>query len=155
MSNNKIAILGLGYVGLPLLQAFSKFYDVIGFDISAERIKDLQTSFSKNNKSYKNDVILSSKKSKLSDADIYIITVPTPLNEDNSPDLSQIESATELVAEYLNKGNIVIYESTVYPGVTEDFCVPILEKISKLNYNCEFYCGYSPERVVLGMIVLH
>jgi len=150
MSNNKIAILGLGYVGLPLLQAFSKFYDVIGFDISAERIKDLQTSFSKNNKSYKNDVILSSKKSKLSDADIYIITVPTPLNEDNSPDLSQIKSATELVAEYLNKGNIVIYESTVYPGVTEDFCVPILEKISKLNYNCEFYCGYSPERVSPG-----
>jgi len=150
MSNNKIAILGLGYVGLPLLQAFSKFYDVIGFDISAKRIKDLQTSFTKNNKSYINDVILTSKKSKLSDADIYIITVPTPLNEDNSPDLSQIKSATELVAEHLNKGNIVIYESTVYPGVTEDFCVPILEKISKLNYNCEFYCGYSPERISPG-----
>tara|TARA_B100001093_G_scaffold305440_2_gene291490 strand:+ start:48002 stop:49237 length:1236 start_codon:yes stop_codon:yes gene_type:complete len=150
MSNNKIAILGLGYVGLPLLQAFSKFYDVIGFDISAKRIKVLQTSFTKNNKSYINDVILTSKKSKLSDADIYIITVPTPLNEDNSPDLSQIKSATELVAEYLNKGNIVIYESTVYPGVTEDFCVPILEKISKLNYNCEFYCGYSPERISPG-----
>ena len=125
MSNNKIAILGLGYVGLPLLQAFSRFYDVIGFDINTNRIKDLQTSFTKNTKSELNDVVFTTKKNKLSDANIYIITVPTPLNEDNSPDLSKIKSATELVAKYLNEGNIVIYESTVYPGVTEDFCVPI------------------------------
>jgi len=150
MSNNKIAILGLGYVGLPLLQAFSRFYDVIGFDINTNRIKDLQTSFTKNTKSELNDVVFTTKKNKLSDANIYIITVPTPLNEDNSPDLSKIKSATELVAKYLNEGNIVIYESTVYPGVTEDFCVPILEKISKLNYNQEFYCGYSPERISPG-----
>jgi len=150
MSNNKIAILGLGYVGLPLLQAFSKFYDVIGFDINANRIKDLQTSFLKNNKSEAQDVVFTTKKNKLSDANIYIITVPTPLNEDNSPDLSKIKLATELVAIHLNEGNIVIYESTVYPGVTEDFCVPILEKISKLNYNRQFYCGYSPERISPG-----
>ena len=150
MSNNKIAILGLGYVGLPLLQAFSKFYDVIGFDISSERISDLQTSLTKDNKSDKNDIIFTSEKSKLSDADIYIITVPTPLKEDNSPDLSKIKLATEIVAQYLNQGNIVIYESTVYPGVTEDFCVPILKKISKLSYNDEFYCGYSPERISPG-----
>ena len=125
MSNNKIAILGLGYVGLPLLQAFSKFYDVIGFDISSKRINDLKSSSIINNKSEVKEVFFTSKKSKLSDANIYIITVPTPLNEDNSPDLSKIKLATEIVAQNLNKGNIVIYESTVYPGVTEDFCVPI------------------------------
>ena len=150
MSNNKIAILGLGYVGLPLLQAFSKFYDVIGFDICTKRIKNLQISCKINNNSKAKDVVFTSKKSKLSDANIYIITVPTPLNKDNSPDLSKIKSATEIVAQQLNKGNIVIYESTVYPGVTEEFCVPILEKISKLSYNHEFYCGYSPERISPG-----
>ena len=128
MSNNKIAVLGLGYVGLPLLRAFSKFYDVIGFDISSKRINDLKSSSIINNKSEVKEVVFTSKKSKLSDANIYIITVPTPLNEDNSPDLSKIKLASEIVAKYLNKGNIVIYESTVYPGVTEDFCVPILEK---------------------------
>ncbi len=150
MSNNKIAVLGLGYVGLPLLRAFSKFYDVIGFDISSKRINDLKSSSIINNKSEVKEVIFTSKKSKLSDANIYIITVPTPLNEDNSPDLSKIKLASEIVAKYLNKGNIVIYESTVYPGVTEDFCVPILEKISKLNYNNDFFCGYSPERISPG-----
>lgn len=150
MSNNKIAILGLGYVGLPLLQAFSKFYDVIGFDICNNRIKHLKFSCKKNNNSKSKAIVFTSKKSKLSDANIYIITVPTPLNKDNSPDLSKIKSATEIVAQYLNKGNIVIYESTVYPGVTEEFCVPILEKISKLIYNHEFYCGYSPERISPG-----
>ena len=150
MSNNKIAVLGLGYVGLPLLRAFSKFYDVIGFDISSKRINDLKSSSIINNKSEVKEVVFTSKKSKLSDANIYIITVPTPLNEDNSPDLSKIKLASEIVAKYLNKGNIVIYESTVYPGVTEDFCVPILEKISKLNYNNDFYCGYSPERISPG-----
>jgi len=150
MSNNKIAVLGLGYVGLPLLQAFSKFYDVIGFDISSKRINDLKSSSIINNKSEGKEVVFTSKKSKLSDSNIYIITVPTPLNEDNSPDLSKIKLATEIVAKYLNKGNIVIYESTVYPGVTEDFCVPILEKISKLNYNNDFFCGYSPERISPG-----
>ena len=146
MSNNKIAVLGLGYVGLPLLRAFSKFYDVIGFDISSKRINDLKSSSIVNNKSEVKEVVFTSKKSKLSDAN----TVPTPLNEDNSPDLSKIKLASEIVAKYLNKGNIVIYESTVYPGVTEDFCVPILEKISKLNYNNDFFCGYSPERISPG-----
>lgn len=150
MSNNKIAILGLGYVGLPLLQAFSRFYEVIGFDISSRRINDIKSSTLINNKSLVNNVFLTSKKSKLSDANIYIITVPTPLNEDNSPDLSKIKLATEIVAQNISQGNIVIYESTVYPGVTEDFCVPIIEKISKLNYNKDFYCGYSPERISPG-----
>ena len=150
MSNNKIAILGLGYVGLPLLQAFSRFYEVIGFDISSKRINDIKSSTAINNKSLVNNVFFTSKKSKLSDANIYIITVPTPLNEDNSPDLSKIKLATEIVAQNISQGNIVIYESTVYPGVTEDFCVPIIEKISKLNYNKDFYCGYSPERISPG-----
>ena len=150
MSNNKIAILGLGYVGLPLLQAFSRFYEVIGFDISSKRINDIKSSTLINNKSLVNNVFFTSKKSKLSDANIYIITVPTPLNEDNSPDLSKIKLATEIVAQNISQGNIVIYESTVYPGVTEDFCVPIIEKISKLNYNKDFYCGYSPERISPG-----
>ena len=150
MSNNKIAILGLGYVGLPLLQAFSRFYEVIGFDISSKRINDIKSSTIINNKSLVNNVFFTSKKSKLSDANIYIITVPTPLNEDNSPDLSKIKLASEIVAQNISQGNIVIYESTVYPGVTEDFCVPIIEKISKLNYNKDFYCGYSPERISPG-----
>ena len=150
MSNNKIAILGLGYVGLPLLQAFSRFYEVIGFDISSKRINDIKSSTIINNKSLVNNVFFTSKKSKISDANIYIITVPTPLNEDNSPDLSKIKLATEIVAQNISQGNIVIYESTVYPGVTEDFCVPIIEKISKLNYNKDFYCGYSPERISPG-----
>ena len=138
ISNNKIAILGLGYVGLPLLQAFSKFYDVIGFDICSKRINDLKSSTTLDKKSDGKDVFLTSKMRKLSDANIYIITVPTPLNDDNSPDLSKIKSATEIVAQNINQGNLVIYESTVYPGVTEDFCVPILEKISKLKYNLEY-----------------
>ena len=150
ISNNKIAILGLGYVGLPLLQAFSKFYDVIGFDICTKRIKNLQISCKINNNSKAKAVVFTSKKSKLSDANIYIITVPTPLNKDNSPDLSKIKSATEIVAQNIKKGNIIIYESTVYPGVTEDFCVPILEKISNLSYNIDFYCAYSPERISPG-----
>ena len=150
MSNNKIAILGLGYVGLPLLQAFSRFYEVIGFDISSKRINDIKSSTIINNKSLVDNVFFTYKKSKLSDANIYIITVPTPLNEDNSPDLSKIKLATEIVAQNISQGNIVIYESTVYPGVTEDFCIPIIEKISKLNYNKDFYCGYSPERISPG-----
>ena len=150
ISNNKIAILGLGYVGLPLLQAFSKFYDVVGFDICTKRIKNLQISCKINNNSKAKAVVFTSKKSKLSDANIYIITVPTPLNKDNSPDLSKIKSATEIVAQNIKKGNIIIYESTVYPGVTEDFCVPILEKISNLSYNIDFYCAYSPERISPG-----
>ena len=103
MSNNKIAVLGLGYVGLPLLRAFSKFCDVIGFDISSKRINDLKSSSIINNKSEVKEVVFTSKKSKLSDANIYIITVPTPLNEDNSPDLSKIKLASEITQNILIK----------------------------------------------------
>ena len=143
--NYKIAIIGLGYVGLPLAISFSKYYKTIGYDINIDRIKELKIN---NNKSL--NLLFTHSHNDLKDANIYIITVPTPVNNDNSPDLSFLESSTRLVSSFLKKGNIVIYESTVYPGVTEDFCVPILEKYSNLVYNFDFFCGYSPERINPG-----
>ena len=150
---NKIAIIGLGYVGLPLAIAFSKHFRVIGFDINLDRINDLNNSldingdvkFRKNqNTLFTNDI------TDIISANIYIITVPTPVKKDNLPDLSMLEDASCKVAKFLKQDDIVIYESTVYPGVTEDICVPMLEKGSKLKYNVDFYCGYSPERISPG-----
>ena len=143
--NYKIAIIGLGYVGLPLALSFSKFYRTIGYDINFNTINNL-------NSKYNNDssILFTSNKDDISNANIYIVTVPTPVYESNLPDLSFLESATQLIASYLKKGDIVIYESTVYPGVTEEICVPILEGISNLKYNTNFYCGYSPERINPG-----
>ena len=150
---NKIAIIGLGYVGLPLAIAFSKYYKVIGFDIDTDRVNELNDSVDSNadisfeiNKNIK----FTDKENDLIVANIYIITVPTPVTSKNIPDLSILERATKTVATYLRKGDIVIYESTVYPGVTEDICVPILEKLSGFKYNTDFYCGYSPERISPG-----
>ena len=149
----KIGIIGLGYVGLPLALAFSRFYDIIGFDIDKDRITQLkesndinldQVSFDKSN------IVFTCDSTNLQDRDIYIITVPTPVNLENNPDLSYLISATEIVSKYVQKDNIIIYESTVYPGVTEDVCVPIIEKISTLVYNHDFFCGYSPERISPG-----
>jgi len=149
----KIGIIGLGYVGLPLAIAFSKHFKVIGFDVNSKRISELNNSIDSNG-----DIIVSindkldftSDENKLASSNIFIVTVPTPVTSNNIPDLSILEIATRMIAKYISKGDIVIYESTVYPGVTEEICVPILEVDSGLKYNFDFYCGYSPERISPG-----
>ena len=150
---HKISIIGLGYVGLPLALAFSKYYKVVGYDINVKRVFDLNKGIDSNldvDVTVNSNLIFSNDKSDLKGSNIYVITVPTPVDNENVPDLSFLKLASEVVANLLNVGDIVIYESTVYPGVTEDFCVPILAKDSGLIYNSEFFCGYSPERVSPG-----
>ncbi len=152
----KIAIIGLGYVGLPLLIYATKKYDCIGFDIDKKIIEDLSKRndarnilTSKEKRSLKN-IKVTDDESSLGNCNVFIVTVPTPIDELKNPDLTSIIHATKLIAKYIKKKDLVIYESTVYPGVTEEICVPIIEKISKLKLNKEFYCGYSPERVNPG-----
>ena len=153
----KICIIGLGYVGLPLSIEFAKKFHVVGYDISNQRIKELKenidTTFEvssrliksvKQNINFVNDIEDAKK------CDIYIITVPTPINKNNSPNLSPLLESTRAVGGILKKKDIVIYESTVYPGVTRDICVPVLEKFSGLIFNKDFFCGYSPERINPG-----
>ena len=133
----KIAIIGLGYVGLPLAIAFSKFYNVVGFDINKERIKNLQNNIDSNcdiDIQNQDNLKFTSIINDIKDSNIYIVTVPTPVTKDNTPDLTLLKSATKMLSTYINKGDIVIYESTVYPGVTEDICVPIIEKNSELIF---------------------
>jgi len=157
-SNYKICIIGLGYVGLPLAIRFSlKGFDVLGFDINKTRIGELKNSIDRNNDMDISDINillngckLTADADDLADRNIFIVTVPTPINEDKTPDLEPIISSSELVGKYLSKNSIVIYESTVYPGVTDDVCTPILEKESGLVFNEDFFTGYSPERVVPG-----
>ena len=159
----KIGILGLGYVGLPLAVAFAQKYNVIGFDINKERVDELNNYNDStleidnvllksvlNRNSGKPGLNLTALESDLKNCNFYIITVPTPIDKFNRPVLTPLENATKTVAALMNEGNIVVYESTVYPGVIEDKMVPIIEKISKLVYNEEFYCGYSPERINPG-----
>ena len=157
---NKIAVIGLGYVGLPLATEFAKQYKVVGFDIDKSRIKELKegkdktgeidlVAFSKVLKA-KNGLQLTTNPKDIADSNIYIITVPTPISNNKQPDLSHLLSATKMVAKVLKRGDMVIYESTVYPGCTEEDCVPVLEKISTLVYNKDFFCGYSPERISPG-----
>ena len=152
----KIGIIGLGYVGLPLAVEFGKVMDVVGFDINQERIDELKKGFDRT-KEVESDELKSSKKltysSDLQDlrsANYFIVTVPTPVDEYKKPDLSPLISASKTVGGVLKKGDIVIYESTVYPGCTEEDCVPILEKASGLKFNVDFFCGYSPERINPG-----
>ncbi len=157
-SNYKICIIGLGYVGLPLAARFAlKGFDILGFDINRARIEELKNSIDRNNdidssevKNLANGAKLSSNEEDLKDRNIFIVTVPTPINEDRTPDLNPIIGSSELVGKYISKGSIVIYESTVYPGVTDDVCTPILEKESGLVFNEDFFTGYSPERIVPG-----
>tara|TARA_Y100001954_G_scaffold224849_1_gene264688 strand:+ start:1303 stop:2583 length:1281 start_codon:yes stop_codon:yes gene_type:complete len=160
----KIAIIGLGYVGLPLAVAFSKKFRVIGYDINDIRVKELLdghdntlevsneilTKMIQNFKGGKSGFFPTTNENKLSDCDIYIVTVPTPTDKNKRPVLTPLREASKLVGKYLSKDNVVIYESTVYPGVTEEFCVPIIEKISNLSLNEDFYVGYSPERINPG-----
>lgn len=158
----KIAVVGLGYVGLPLAVEFAKHYRVVGFDINKQRIKelgegqDLTLEVADNElKSVLSDdvakgLLCTNDLEKMADCTVYIITVPTPVDKHNRPDLTPLYKASETVGKVLKKGDIVVYESTVYPGVTEDECVPVLERISGLKYNEGFYCGYSPERINPG-----
>ena len=154
----KIAIIGLGYVGLPLAVAFARKYNVIGIDINDIRIKELMNYKDSTNELSSlelKDVInksitLDNKISSAKDCNIFIITVPTPVNESKQPNLTPVINATKSVASIIKKGDIVVYESTVYPGVTEDICVPILKDISSLEYNIDFFVGYSPERINPG-----
>ena len=158
MAKNKniIGIVGLGYVGLPLALEFSKKTKVIGFDLNEKRISELskgldRNSEIKNSKIKKNkNLIFSVNKNRLNSCNVFIVNVPTPIDNKNRPDLKFVKKACETVGAYLKKKSIFILESTVYPGCTENFCVPILEKISKLKYNKDFFCGYSPERINPG-----
>lgn len=160
----KIAVIGLGYVGLPLARLFATKYAVVGFDINQKRIDELNTgvdttleisnellqSVLKTQDSTTNGLFCSNNIDDLRTCNYYIITVPTPVDKNNRPDLNPLYKSSETVGKVLKKGDIVIYESTVYPGVTEDECVPVLEKISGLKFNTDFFAGYSPERINPG-----
>lgn len=152
MSKNKICVVGLGYVGLPLAIELANCYDVIGYDISSERVSDLSKNIDPNGE-VASDVLKnstacwSSNKEDLTGNDIFIVTVPTPVDFNNNPDLSYLISASDLVGSYLKSGGLVIYESTVFPGCTEEVCKPVLENASGLIHGQDFYLGYSPERV--------
>ena len=154
--NIKIGIIGLGYVGLPLAVEFGKKFPVVGYDISVERIKSLKKGIddtlevSRKDFSKAVNLKFTNNPKDMKSQNFFIITVPTPINKKKKPDLSLLKNATKIVGKLLNKGDIVIFESTVYPGVTEDICVPILEKHSKLFFNRDFFCGYSPERINPG-----
>jgi UDP-N-acetyl-D-glucosamine/UDP-N-acetyl-D-galactosamine dehydrogenase len=160
----KIAIIGLGYVGLPLARLFATKYNVVGFDINQKRIDELNygvdytleisetllKSVLKFENSDQKGLFCSSKIEDIKDCNYYIVTVPTPVDKNNKPDLIPLYKSSETVGKVLKKGDIVIYESTVYPGVTEEECVPVLEKISGLKFNVDFFAGYSPERINPG-----
>ncbi|WP_282134870.1 nucleotide sugar dehydrogenase [Seonamhaeicola maritimus] len=155
--NYKIAIIGLGYVGLPLGIEFSKKgFDVVGFDVNENRVKELKKGIDTTSEILKSDfseakaINFSFKEKDIEDAEIYIVTVPTPIDEFNRPNLNFLIEASRTVGKYLSKGDIVIYESTVYPGCTEEVCVPELVQSSGLRFNKDFYCGYSPERINPG-----
>ena len=159
--NIKIAVIGLGYVGLPLAVEFSKKYKVIGFDINANRVSELNTGVDSTLEVQEKDlkaVLKTSKlglkitnqKEDLANCNIYIVTVPTPVDVNNRPLLTPLIESSQTIGEYLKKEDIVIYESTVYPGVTEEVCAPILEEVSGLTFNKDFTCGYSPERINPG-----
>ena len=152
----QIAIVGLGYVGLPLAIEFAKKYSVIGYDINQSRVSDLQKSFDKTLEVEKSELLeakslaFTSNLDEIRNCNIYIIGVPTPVNNKKEPDFKNLCLASEAIGSILNPGDIVIYESTVYPGATEEICVPILEEESNLKFNEEFYVGYSPERINPG-----
>ena len=153
----KIAVVGLGYVGLPLAAAFSEKYEVVGFDVNAKRIEELKSGYDRTlelsneqmKKAIDNGMKFSLNLDDIRSCNFFIVTVPTPIDKNKRPDLTPVVKATESVAKVLKNGDIVVYESTVYPGVTEEICVPLLEK-SGLKFNKDFFCGYSPERINPG-----
>lgn len=164
LENAKIAIIGLGYVGLPLALEFGKKYPVLGFDINESRVKELQkgedrtqeadltllNDLIKKGQSGGSGLVFSSKVTDLSSYNVFIVTVPTPIDHFKKPDLTPLLKASETLGKILKQGDVVIYESTVYPGCTEEDCVPVLERFSGLTYNKDFFCGYSPERINPG-----
>lgn len=156
ITSTKIGIIGLGYVGLPLAIEFSKKFPVVGFDINASRILDLQNGIDitneveKSNLTKSKNITFSSEISALENCNFYIVTVPTPITKNKKPDLGPLLSASQIIAKLLKRGDVIVYESTVYPGATEEDCVPILEKISGFSLNKDFHVGYSPERINPG-----
>jgi len=164
--SHKITIIGLGYVGLPLARLFATKYPVVGFDINAARVQELKSGkdstlevedhllqsvlLNENPSKDKTGLFCSAQIEDIADANIYIITVPTPVDKNNRPVLTPLYKSSETVGKVLKKGDIVIYESTVYPGVTEEECIPMLEKVSGLTFNVDFFAGYSPERINPG-----
>lgn len=156
IKNFKIAIIGLGYVGLPLAVEFGKKFSTLGFDINQKRITELSEGYDRTLESNKEEIeaskglFFSSSIQDLPNYNIFIVTVPTPIDQFKAPDLTPLLKASEMLGKVLKKGDIVIYESTVYPGCTEEDCVPVLEKESGLKFNEDFYCGYSPERINPG-----
>tara|TARA_Y100000768_G_C23990773_1_gene692617 strand:+ start:1692 stop:2972 length:1281 start_codon:yes stop_codon:yes gene_type:complete len=152
----KICVIGLGYVGLPLAVEFGKYYETIGFDLNKERISNLNNNIDLNHEMKSKQIKRSTKvkftysTKDISDCNIYIVCVPTPINKQKKPDLKSIISATILVSKVLSRNDIVVYESTVYPGLTEEICIPLLEKKSDLKFNEDFFLGYSPERINPG-----
>ncbi len=152
----KLAIIGLGYVGLPLALEFAKKRKVVGFDLNDKRIKELKSGKDKNLEFTKEDlvssknIIFTHEEDEIKSANCYIITVPTPIDELKKPDLKPLLKASNMIGKIISEGDLVIFESTVYPGCIEEVCVPILEKTSGLNYNKDFFCGYSPERINPG-----
>lgn len=155
---NKICVIGLGYVGLPLAHAFSEKYKVVGFDISQWRVNELKAGYDRTlelsetqvKKALANGMEFTLNINDIKDCNIYIVTVPTPIDKSKRPDLTPLIRASETIGKVLKKDDIVIYESTVYPGATEEDCVPVLEKFSNLKFNQDFFCGYSPERINPG-----
>ncbi len=157
LDKKKICLIGLGYVGLPLAVAFAKKFDVVGYDINKSRIQDLHECNDKTHEvdsssldTVKSKIIFTSDIKDIKNCNIYIVTVPTPVDQANRPDLNPLIESSKSIGSVLKKNDIVIYESTVYPGVTENICAPILEKTSGLVFNKDFFCGYSPERVNPG-----
>ena len=156
MNNFNVGVVGLGYVGLPLAVEFGKKYPTIGFDINQQRIKELQSGIDRTLETSNEELAEAIQLTYTTSADeiahcnIYIVTVPTPINEYKQPDLTPLEKASELLGKVIKQNDIVIYESTVYPGATEEVCVPILERISGLTFNENFFVGYSPERINPG-----
>src|SRR5574343_368663 len=162
--NTKIAVIGLGYVGLPLARLFATKYPVIGFDINQHRIDELNSGIDATlevSEDLLNQVLVSQTSDEkglycscpledITNCNIYIVTVPTPVDKNNRPDLTPLYKSSETVGKVLKNGDIVIYESTVYPGVTEEECIPVLERVSGLKFNSDFYAGYSPERINPG-----
>ena len=162
--NIKIAVIGLGYVGLPLARLFATKYPVVGFDINQHRIQELNSGIDSTleideatlnavlvtSNSHANGLFCSNTIAEIQDCNYYIVTVPTPVDKNNRPDLTPLYKSSETVGKVLKKGDIVIYESTVYPGVTEEECIPVLERVSGLKFNVDFFAGYSPERINPG-----
>ena len=158
MNSTKIAVIGLGYVGLPLARLFSTKYKTVGFDMNQKRVESLMAGHDSTlevaddllQQAIANGFICTSEIENLRDCNFYVIAVPTPVDENHNPDLTPLYMASETIGKVISQNDIIVYESTVYPGVTEDECIPVVEKVSGLKFNTDFFAGYSPERINPG-----